>query len=52
MRSAIFQFTTIVKLSKSFALTTDKISLKQNKTESIFTSSGNAIDLIENETMP
>ena len=46
------RFTTIVKLSKSFTLTINKISLKRKKkNRRLCTSSISAMDLIEKEGM-
>ena len=45
----LFQFSTIVKLNKSFTLPINKTSFKRKKTERLCSSSGSGIGLIENE---
>ena len=45
----LFQFSTIVKLDKSFTLSVDKISLTQSKAECLYASSGSGIGLPEYE---
>ena len=49
MRLILYQFSTFVKLNKSFTLPINIISLKQKKTKLLCGSLGSGVDLIENK---